>query len=52
MKFNFNIQIINDLRKNNTEKLLQMEDILDREPGCRDKGVTRMIEQVYVQTAL
>ena len=33
-------------------ELLQTEDILDREPGFRAKGVTRMQEQVYAQTAL
>ncbi|MEI6068111.1 MAG: thiopurine S-methyltransferase [Methylococcaceae bacterium] len=33
-------------------ELLQTEDILDREPGFRNKGVTRMQEQIYVQTAL
>ncbi len=33
-------------------ELLQTEDILDREPGFRNKGVTRMQEQVYIQTAL
>ena len=33
-------------------ELLQTEDILDREHGFRDKGVTRMLEQVYAQTAL
>jgi thiopurine S-methyltransferase len=32
--------------------LLHTEDILDREPGFRDKGVSRMREQVYVLTAL
>ncbi len=33
-------------------ELLQTEDILDREPGFLAKGVTRMQEQVYAQTAL
>ena len=32
-------------------ELLYTEDILDREPGFRDKGVSRMQEQVYVLTA-
>ncbi len=33
-------------------ELLYMEDILCREPGFRDKGVSRMQEQVYVLTSL
>ncbi len=33
-------------------ELLQTEDILDRETGFRNKGVARMQEQIYVQTAL
>jgi thiopurine S-methyltransferase len=33
-------------------ELLYTEDILEREPGFRDKGVSRMQEQVYVLTAL
>jgi thiopurine S-methyltransferase len=33
-------------------ELLYTEDILDREPQFRDKGVSRMQEQVYVLTAL
>lgn len=32
-------------------ELLCTEDILDREPGFRDKGVSRMQEQVYALTA-
>ena len=33
-------------------ELLQTEEIFDREPGFRNKGVTRMQEQIYVQTTL
>jgi thiopurine S-methyltransferase len=32
--------------------LLHAEDILEREPRFRDKGVSRMLEQVYALTAL
>jgi thiopurine S-methyltransferase len=33
-------------------ELLYTEDILDREPNFRDRGVSRMQEQVYIMTAL
>ena len=33
-------------------QLLYTEDVLDREPGFRDKGLSRLQEQVYVLSVL